>query len=275
MKRDLVVVVAAIFIGLAVGVFSATQRKEIKYFETRLDLGVRGVLAWAPNENDPCDLAGENIALLLTCYLGLNSDENRDSARVIPVPVEAPETLWRRLASTYRLADARKDRIPYPHLYQVIFLENQRGVTLTVRDKDTEQGVRLLKDISSSIINQHSLIVTEYRQALETYRDQLLHNISMCSSSPNDHPCWTRQDARAAILNIVSTAIVESRYPEILDPIRQSSQSKTMFSFRIFSAGFIGLITGVFIALARSALNRALTRLRDRYRFSQKSDSDI
>jgi len=275
MKRDLVVVVAAFLIGLAFGVFTATQRNEIRYFETRLDLGVRGVLAWVSNESDSCDLAGDSIALLLTCYLRLNSHGNRDSARVIPVPVEMPETLWRRLASTYHLADARKDRIPYPHLYQINFLENQRGLTLTVRDKNTEQGVLFLKQISSSIINQHSLIVTEYRQTLETYRDQLLNNISMCSLSPNDHPCWTGQDTRAAILNIVSTAIVESRYPEILDPIRQSSKSKTMSSFRIFSAGFIGLITGVFIILTKSALSRKLPRLRNRDRFHQKSTPDL
>jgi len=275
MKRDLIVVVSAILIGLAFGIFYTAQHKELKYFETRLNVGVRGVLAWSPGETSVCEQTGINIELLLTCYLGSKSDENREPARVIAVSVEAPEPFWERLASTFQLREARKNQIPYPHLYQVSFLANQRAITLEVRDKDAQRGTSFLKKISSSIISQHSLAVAEYRQVLESYKDQLLNSIAVCSRSPRDHPCWSNQDTRIKTLNIVATAVVESRYPEILDPIRQSPKSQTMFAFRIFAAGFIGLITGVFIVLIGSALNSTFLRLRSRYRSHQKSGSDI
>ena len=275
MKRDLIVVVSAILIGLAFGIFHTAQRNEIKYFETRLNLGVRGMLAWSPGESRPCENTGNNIELLLTCYLGLNSSENRGPARVISVPVEAPEPLWERLASTFRLRDARKNQIPYPHLYEITFIENQRSLTLAIRDKNPRRGASFLAEISSSIIDQQSVLIAEYRQALENYKDELLKQIAACSRSSGNHLCWLKQDTRNVAVNIVSTAIIESRYPEVVVPIYRSSKNTTMFSFHIFSAGFIGLVTGIFIVLIRVPLSRAVIRLRRYHQSNQKSSSDI
>ena len=275
MKRDLSVVVSAILIGLVFGIFYTAQRSEIKYFETQLNLGVRGMLAWSPGESQPCENTGSNIELLLTCYLGLNSGDNRGPARVISVPVEAPEPLWERLASTFRLREARKNQIPYPHLYQITFIENQRSLTLAVRDKNPQRGASFLAEISSSIIDQQSVLIADYRQALEHYKNELLKQIAVCSRSSGNHLCWLNQDTRIVTLNIVSTAIVESRYPEIVVPIHRSSKNMTMFSFYIFSAGFIGLVTGVFIVLIRVPLSRAFIRLKSRHQANQKSSSDI